>query len=170
MLKNDTISSNSDTFIRFVKQAYHMENIDDVDSAILEVLKTNARLPTREISKKSGVPFATVNRRMKKLVETGIIKRFTTELDYDKLGTRTIAYVLIRSHPGADYDAIYKKVIQHPFVEDIAATAGQFDIIMKVRVKDNDALSEFLFKYVRNLPSVAQTETLIALNMNVKKD
>lgn len=165
MPKSDTISSNSVKFIRIVIHLFHMTNIDDVDSAILGVLKENARLPTREISKKSGVPLATVNRRMKKLVETGVIKRFTTELDYEKLGTKTIAYVLIRSHPGADYDIIYNKMIKHSSVEDIAATAGQFDIIMKVRVKDNDELSDFLFKYVRNLPSVAQTETLIALNL-----
>lgn len=142
-----------------------MKEIDDVDSAILEVLEENARLSTRNISKKSRIPLATVNRRLKKLVETGIIKRFTTELDYDKLGKKTVAYVLIRSHPGADYDAIYKKAITNKAIEDIMATAGQFDIIIKVRVKDNDELSDFLFNYVRNLPLVAQTETLIALNI-----
>lgn len=165
MPKNDTTSSNSVKFIMIMIQAYHMKDVDDVDLSILEVLRENARLPTREIAKKSGVPLATVNRRMKKLVESGVIRRFTTQLDYDRLGKKTVAYVLIRSHPGADYDEIYNKVMKHPDVEDIAATAGQFDIIMKVRVKDNDDLSDFLFKYVRNLPSVAQTETLIALNL-----
>lgn len=142
-----------------------MTEVDDVDTSILGVLKENARLSTREISKRCGVPLATVNRRMKRLVEIGIIKRFTTELDYEKLGKKTVAYILLRSHPGADYDAIYKKVISHPSVEDIAATTGQFDIIMKVRVKDNDELSDFIFRYVRNLPDVAQTETLIALTV-----
>lgn len=141
-----------------------MAKIDDVDKAVLNVLKTNARLPTREVSKRSGIPLATVNRRMRKLKENGIIKHFTIELDEDKLGNKTIAYVLIRSHPGTDFEAMYDKLTKHPAVKDAAALAGQFDLMLKILVKDNDELTDFLFTHVRTTPSVAQTETLIALN------
>jgi Lrp/AsnC family transcriptional regulator for asnA, asnC and gidA len=141
-----------------------MTEIDDVDMAILKVVKENARLTAREISAKTDVPFTTVNRRFRKLVKNKVIKRFTVDLDYDQIGKRTIAYLLIRCHPGADYTDIYKKASKDDAVEDIQATAGQFDVILRVRVRDTDELSEFISN-IRNLPSVAQTETLITLKL-----
>lgn len=142
-----------------------MVEIDDTDLRLLDVLKHNARLSTRQLAEKTKIPMATVNRRLKKLTETGVIKEFGAVLDYEKLGLKTVAFVLIRSIPGADQSDVLYEAAKHPEVEDLAAIAGQFDILLKIRVKDTDALSEFLFKYVRNFPSVAATETFIGLNL-----
>ena len=142
-----------------------MFELDEVDRKVLEVLKDNSRLPAREVSKKAGIPLATANRRMRKLAESGIIKRFTTELDYEKLGRTTVAYVLIRAKPGADQNDILREAAKYEIVEDMAAITGSFDIMLKVRVKDNDELSNFLFRNVRQFKSVAQTETMIGLNL-----
>lgn len=143
----------------------HMVEIDETDKALLDVLKHNGRLSTRQIATRARIPIATVNRRLKRLIDTGVIKEFGTVLDYEKLELNTVAYVLIRSIPGADQSDILLAAGKRPEVEDMAAIAGQFDILLKVRVKDTTALSEFLFKHVRNFPSVAQTETLICLNL-----
>jgi Lrp/AsnC family transcriptional regulator, leucine-responsive regulatory protein len=143
----------------------HMLEIDDTDLRLLDVLKHNARLSTRQLAEKTKIPMATVNRRLKKMVETGVIKEFSAILDYEKLGLKTLAYVFIRSIPGADQSDVLEAASKLPEVEDIAAIAGQFDILIKIRVKDTDALSEFLFKHVRNFPSVAATETFIGLNL-----
>ena len=146
-----------------------MDYIDDIDKSIIDVIKNDARLSARQVSQKTGIPVATVNRRLKHLIKSGVIKKFVTVLDYEKLGKKTIAYVLISSKPGADYNDILDAAAKHDVVEDMEATAGQFDIILKVRVKDNEELSDFLFHYVRNFPSVARTETLIGLSIKRKK-
>lgn len=142
-----------------------MVEIDDTDLRLLDVLKHNARLSARQLAEKTKIPMATVNRRLKKLIETGVIKEFSAVLDYEKLGLKTLAFVFIRSIPGADQSDVVQAASKYPEVEDIAAIAGQFDILLKVRVKDTDALSEFIFKRVRNFPSVAATETFIGLNL-----
>ncbi len=141
-----------------------MVEIDDVDTSILEVLKENSRFTVREIAKRTGVPLATVNRRIRKLVDNGVIDKFTIALNNEKLGKKTVAYILIRTHPGADYSEVRDKCLKNGAVEDIQATTGQFDIIMKIRVTDNDELSKFL-TLLRSFPSLAHTETLIALNL-----
>lgn len=141
-----------------------MIEIDETDKSIIDVLKENSRFSTLEISKKSGIPPATVNRRMQKLTQNGVIKKFSIVLDYEKLGLETVAYILVRTRPGADYYAIADEAAKYESVEDIASLTGQFDTLVKVRVKDNKDLSHFIFSFVRNLPSVAQTETLIVLN------
>lgn len=146
-----------------------MIEVDDVDHTIMKLIRNNSRLSTRGIARKSGIPIATVNRRMKKLIRTGVIKKFTTEFDYEKIGRKLVSYVLIRTKPGADYYDVYDAAVQHDSVEDIASITGQFDILIKVHVKDSDELSDFIFKQVRNFPSVAQTETLLSLKVPPKQ-
>ncbi len=50
-----------------------MNDIDKTDVKILDVLRSDARLSVREISKKCGVPAATVHKRMRKLEKEGVI-------------------------------------------------------------------------------------------------
>jgi DNA-binding Lrp family transcriptional regulator len=147
-----------------------MIEIDELDKSILDVIRHNAKMSSMEISKKTGIPVATVIRRMKRLIDTKVITGFDTRIDSQKLGLKTQAYVFIRSIPGANQNDIIGAALKRPEIEDIAAISGQFDIMLKVRVKDTDALSEFLFKYVRKFPSVAQTETFLVLNLDTYQE
>jgi Lrp/AsnC family leucine-responsive transcriptional regulator len=107
---------------------------------------------------------------MKNMERSGLIEGYSVKVNKEKLGKRTVAYVLIRSTPGADQNNILEAAAKHEEVEDMAAITGAFDIMLKVRVADTDELSEFLFKKVRNFKSVAQTETLITLNLKPYKE
>jgi len=147
-----------------------MVEIDDIDLAIIDVIRHNAKLSSKQISRKCGIPAATVGRRMKRLRETGVIQGFDTRIDAEKLGMKTGAYVVIRSMPGANQNDIIGAALKRPEVIDVAAISGQFDILLKVRVKDTDQLSEFLFKHVRNFPSVAHTETFLELNLKAYQE
>jgi DNA-binding Lrp family transcriptional regulator len=142
-----------------------MTGFDDTDIALLDVLKQNGRLSTRQLSLKTKIPVATVNRRLKHLIDSGVITGFSANIDYDKLGVKTEAYVLIRLTPGADQTDLMDVARKRPEVVEVAAIAGQFDTLIKIRVKDTDALSEFLYTQVRNFPAVAQTETFLVLNL-----
>lgn len=142
-----------------------MTPIDDIDKSIIDVLKQNARLSTREISKRTEIPMATVNRRFRKLVDSGIIRKFGIELDYEKLGTNLLAYILLRTTHGADFWEIYDEAMKHKEVEDICSLTGQFDVMLRIRTKGVDEFSDFLFRCVRKLPNVVQTETMLALKV-----
>jgi len=142
-----------------------MEELNERDLEIIQTIKNDARLSSHQISKKTGIPAATVNRRLRDMIKQGYIKKFVTVLDEEKLGKKTLAYVLLRCASGADYSIIMRDALKNECVEDIAALTGQFDILLKVRVKDNDELSDFLFTKVRAFPQVASTETLITLTI-----
>lgn len=134
---------------------------DKTDKVILAVLKKNARLSTREIAKKSGVPPATVYKRMKRMEAEGIIKGYAVMLDQEKLGKGVVAFILIKAKPGAEYEAMKKVIIPHEGVEDIATLAGEFDVIVKIRVGSMKELDNFVLETIRKMPDVMQTQTLI---------
>ncbi len=138
-----------------------MRTLDKTDVAILDVLKKNARLSTRQIARKSGVPPATVHKRMRKLEAEGIIRNYTVDVDRAKLGLDILAYILVKIKPATDYTSMMKDMEKHEEVVDMGALAGQFDIILKINVGSIRELDDFVMQYVRKFDEVAQTQTLI---------
>ncbi|MCI0504432.1 Lrp/AsnC family transcriptional regulator [Candidatus Micrarchaeota archaeon] len=138
-----------------------MYEIDKTDTAIIGILKDNARLSVRQISKKCGVPSATVHKRMLKLENEGVIERYSAVINKAKLGKETIAYVLVRIKPEADYTSMMEQVEKREEVEDMSALAGQFDLILKIRVRSIPELDAFVMRYLRKFKEVAQTQTLV---------
>jgi DNA-binding Lrp family transcriptional regulator len=60
--------------------------IDGVDKKILDFLALNSRIPTLEIAEKLKSSVNTINSRIKKLVKTGVILRYSIDIDYPKIG------------------------------------------------------------------------------------
>ena len=145
-----------------------MEAIDEKDYAILDVLKGNSSLSIKQISKKTGIPVATVHNRIKKMKANGIITGYTINMDKAKLGKKMVAYVLIKAAPKADHIEILEKVVKHDAVEDGSAITGAFDVILKIRLADIEELDQFVLKYLRTFAEIAETQTMIAFR-NIMK-
>lgn len=143
--------------------------MDEKDERILDVLKENSKLSTQQISKKTSIPITTVHHRIKKLVGEGIIKRYTIDLDYKKIGKPISAYVLtnvdykmLKQMKKTQQD-IAKKLKLHQAIEEVSMITGITDIIIKTRVKDINELNNLIDRYIRNLDGVDRTQTLIVL-------
>lgn len=146
--------------------------MDKKDKLILDLIKENCRLTTKQISKKLNIPITTIHNRIKKLEKGGIIKGYKTILDNKKLGKSIAAYILIT----VDYkllkgmkttqQELTKKLRNHEFVEEATMVTGRSDVIVKVRVSDIDQLNNFVTKYLRNINGVDKTETAVILNEN----
>jgi DNA-binding Lrp family transcriptional regulator len=139
-----------------------MQGIDDKDLAILETLKADSSLSIQKIGKKTGIPIATVHHRLKKLIAAGIIRKYTIAIDKSKLGKKLTAFILIKATPKSDQTALLEKLMKHPDVEDGATITGPFDVLIKVRVEDVEALDKFVLKYLRTFDEVSQSESMIA--------
>lgn len=144
--------------------------IDGKDKKILDVLLEDARLTTAQISKKTDIPITTVHNRIRSMRQSGIIKKFTVEPDYKKLGLGITAYVLSRvDYRDSDRQVIHqeelaRKIRAFPEVYSLSILAGPEDLLMQVRVKDVDALNDFVTKKLRELPGVDSTQTMLVLN------
>lgn len=139
-----------------------MHRTDERDLEILRVLKQNSQLSIGKISRKTGIPVATVHNRIKKMRESGIIKGYTVIVDKAKLGKKMVAYVLIKAMPRADHIAMLKEISKHASIEAGSAVTGGFDLILRARVADIDELNSIVLKYLRTFDTVAETQTMIA--------
>ena len=145
-----------------------MKTLDDKDYRLLNILKENAKLTTKQIAKKTGMPITTAHNRIKKLERSGIIERYSVIMSHKLLGD-VIAYVLVSvmyhlpSGVVTDQAALAKKGRENEFVEEASIIAGRSDLLVKVRTKTIDELNEFVIKFLRSIPGIERTETLVVL-------
>tara|TARA_Y100000310_G_scaffold90046_1_gene87297 strand:- start:676 stop:1119 length:444 start_codon:yes stop_codon:yes gene_type:complete len=142
--------------------------IDEKDLKVLDILKYNSKLSTKQISKKLRIPITTIHNRIKKLEKVGVIKGYTVVLDYKKLNKNIMAYILVTiTYVLPDGRKVSQenvaKEIKSVGAEDVMIVTGATDILIKVRAKDIDGLNNFIISKLRNVDGVDKTQTLIVL-------
>ncbi len=122
-----------------------MQKIDTIDRKILMALLFNSRQQLEKISKNVGASKTPVWVRIKKLVERGVIKNFTINVDFEKLGFEACFFVLIRTseHEAEWQRSFLKAVRERPEVLEAHRLAGDIDYILKVRVENAKAYDKF---------------------------
>ena len=143
--------------------------MDEKDYKIIELLLENSRLTTKQLSRELGIPQTTVHNRIKRLRAKGIIKRFTIELDKKKLGRGLVAYIFCtvsyRSAKGKKIDQyeVAQSVKAFPEVDEVSVLTGEVDLLVRVALRDVDALNEFVIFKLRNIDGIERTTTSVVL-------
>ncbi|MEM1535602.1 MAG: Lrp/AsnC family transcriptional regulator [Candidatus Pacearchaeota archaeon] len=142
--------------------------LDKKDEKILELLKENSKLTTSQISKKTAIPVTTVHNRIKKLEKLGIIKNYTLNIDFKKLGYDIVAFILVTvTYTLPSGEKIKQEQVAQAIkkigAEEVYIVTGGTDIIAKVRAKNIDDLNDFVTKKLRSIEGVDKTQTMIVL-------
>jgi Lrp/AsnC family leucine-responsive transcriptional regulator len=130
--------------------------VDEVDRGIIERLREDARTTFVDIGKALGVSDATVYNRVKHLLEVGVIKKFTIEVDETAVGKRVSGFIMVNVKPGAVKE-VSKQLAEIERVSEVHEIHGSDDLIVKVRAKNLGKVRSVILK-VRGIPDVVQTE------------
>jgi len=139
-----------------------MNELDEKDFTILDELKKNSKLSEQKIARKTGIPMTTVHNRIKKLRASGLIKKYTIELDYEKMGLPLTAYVLLKTIQGADQKEVLTYISKLPQIYEAAMVTGEFDILFKARIASMDELNKVVVQNIRKKKTVGETRTMIS--------
>jgi len=113
-----------------------MRDLDETDMEILQMLLANARRPYSEIAEAVGLSAPAVSDRVARLEESGVINRFTVDIDRSQL--RSGIPVLVTLEPTAsDPDELVQTLLETDPVEHLFTTA-EADLVVFARVPDND--------------------------------
>ena len=118
-------------------------SIDQLDMRIIRSLSGNARKPYKSIAQELGVSDATVRKRIRDMLEDGIIKEFNVLIDYHALGRIIKAFIGLRVNPSK-----LKEIVEHlkrnPDVQVLYRTTGDVDLFVEVIFSDMEDLNAFL--------------------------
>jgi Lrp/AsnC family transcriptional regulator, leucine-responsive regulatory protein len=137
------------------------EQFEDKDELILDKLRSDSSRPVSEIASEIEVPRTTVQERVKKLVQSGVIKKFTVQLDYSKLGLPVTAFILVSflASSGVSQKEAAQKIAEIPGIFEVHVISGDWDIIAKARASSIQEMGELVLDRIRNVKGVERTLT-----------
>lgn len=137
--------------------------MDALDIKILEILQKNARTPNTEIAKTLKRAPSGILERIKRLEQQGIITGYRTKLNPKAVDLSVVAFVMIHTSITNWDDRLGKDLADIPHVEEVHEILGEASYLIKVRVKDTDALSDLLKNEVANVANIRVTTTLLSV-------
>ena len=116
------------------------------------------------VAKKLKEPATTIHYNIKQLEKKGAIKAYKAVFDYKKIEEGFCAFVLISLSPDeyGDPEKIGKELAKHSEIESVDIATGDWEMVVKVRTKDQDAYYE-LIKNVISRKGVIKIKTLTSL-------
>ncbi|GGI34749.1 AsnC family transcriptional regulator [Cnuibacter physcomitrellae] len=140
-----------------------MPDIDEVDLAILRLLRSDARMTNREVAARAGVSPTTALDRTRALRERGIIRGAILEVDLAAVGRGVQALIAVRIRPPSrrNIESFRDWAATLPDVVGVFVTSGAEDFIVHVAVPDNDSLYAFVIDRLTERPEVADVRTSV---------
>jgi len=135
--------------------------IDETDRVILDMLQEDARKSFREIAERANVSEATIFVRVRKLLERGIIKRFTALVSSEQIGKGLTAFVLMDADPKRLQD-VYDALSVIDDIYEIYDVTGSYYAIVKIRTSDREKLKDVIDR-IGLIEGITKTETAVVL-------
>lgn len=126
------------------KKRPHIE-LDDSDLNILKALSQDAKISFADLGKKVNLTGPAVHGRVKKMENSGVIKQYGIDIDFNLIGLPVCAFVRVQTGKLSCRDAA-KLVGQFDEVIECHAVAGEDDLLLKTRTATPLDLQELLDK------------------------
>ena len=143
--------------------------IDDLDKKILSILMNNAKRPYTDIAQELYVSGGTIHVRMKKLEDAGIVKGYSLDVDYSKLGFDVVAFLGIYLDKSSLYDEVAESLKAIPEIVASYYTTGLYNIFAKIVCKDTQHLRSVLHDKIQSITGIQRTETFISLEKSIDR-
>jgi Lrp/AsnC family transcriptional regulator, leucine-responsive regulatory protein len=135
--------------------------LDDVDRAILEVLRRDGRAPVSEVARRVQLSSAPVARRIERLERDGVIRGYAAIVDDTATGDLE-AFTELRLTGTTQTSELADLCRELPEVMDFFTIAGDPDAVVRLRVHDVDHLQRVVNRF-RSTGKVTSTKTLMVL-------
>jgi DNA-binding Lrp family transcriptional regulator len=133
--------------------------LDEIDEKILELLKDDGRAPYMEIGKRVRLSEGAVRKRIKVMVESGVISKFTIQPGFTK-GTKAV--ILVSVNPRLHTSVVSESLKKIREVEVVYEVTGQYDIAAVISAS-NVAEVDRCIEEIRVVKGVLNTNTMIVL-------
>ncbi len=137
----------------------------DIKPKLIALFKAGYCTPQiGRIAREINEPAATIHYNIKKLENEGAVKAYKAVFDYKKIDEGFCVYLFIKltASVGANPDKISNEFARYREVESLDVLAGEWDMILKIRTKDQDEFYKVL-KSILAREGIAKTTSLISL-------
>lgn len=128
------------------------------DTLILEQLMRDGRKSAADIARALKMPRATVQSRIVKMNQEGIIKQFKAIPDFEKLGRPIKAYILVQVKGGLSVRSVAEKIAGIPQTGEVVLISGPWDILLSIRTTSVEEMGSLVDR-LKAIKGVFRTNT-----------
>jgi Lrp/AsnC family leucine-responsive transcriptional regulator len=139
--------------------------LDHLDIAILRILHANSRTSLQDIGTQVGLSSTSCWGRIKKMQALGVIKRYTIDLDADKLGYRdsVIVQLTLESHSDETLYEFGRVLATIPEIQEAYLVSGDYDYYIRIAVRDTRDYERLLREKLYKIPGIRHSQSHFVL-------
>lgn len=142
-------------------------SVTDKDRELLGLLSENARMPVTELARRLGLARTTVQTRIDKLEEDGVIAGYGLRLSDGYMGSLVRAHVLITIAPKA-LPVVTKSLEAIREVTTLHSVSGSFDLIAVLAAPSISVLDLMIDK-IGEITGVERTLSSVILSTRISR-
>ena len=138
----------------------------DIQPKLVRLFKAGYCTPQiGRIAREIDEPAATIHYNIKKLENSGTIRTYKAVFDYRKIDEGFCAYMLIAlsSSEYTEPEKIASQIARHKEVESVDILAGDWELLLKIRTKNQDEYFQFLKEVISKEKGIEKTNSMISL-------
>lgn len=144
-----------------------MINLNPTDEKLLALLTNDARASTSSLARKLSLSRSTVQSKIRKLEQAGIIKGYSAQLGDSYKASLVSAHVLITVHQKKTAQT-NRQLAALTSVSSLYAVSGDYDLIAVVRTESTEKLSQILDE-IANLDGIERTNSSLILETKINR-
>lgn len=137
------------------------ERLTDKDEELVALLQTNARMPVAELARRLGVSRTTIQDRLKRLEDSGVIAGYGVRLADTSSLSGIQALVSLSVEPRKTNDVV-RALSRMPSVQTLLSVSGKYDVVALLRAPTTERIDELLDD-IGLIDGVHDTESSIIL-------
>mgnify|MGYP001822167127 CR=1 FL=1 len=148
-----------------VKNPRKPRKLDRTDRLILTTLQDDGRISNVALARKVNLSPTPCLERVKRLERHGFIRGYTALLDPHKVDAGVLVFVeidLMRNSPDA-FREFRREALKLPELLECHLVSGNFDYLLKARVKDMKEYRELLGEKILALPGVSDSRSYVVM-------
>lgn len=142
-----------------------MRKLDRIDRMILDILQKNGRIAISELAAQVNLSTTPCSERVKRLERDGIIMGYYARLNPELVDKRQLVFLEIKlsAKSGDVFEQVARDLTDIPEVLECHLISGDFDYLVKARLKEMSAYRKLLGNILKKLPASASSHSYVVM-------
>lgn len=142
-----------------------MRDLDKIDRKILDILQQDGRISVTELSERIGLSATPCSERIRRMEREGVITGYYARVDPKALGLSLLVFVEIKlsAKSGDVFNKVKKQLLYVPEVMECHLVSGDFDYLVKARIREMGEYRRLLGDVLKRLPATAESRSYVVM-------
>ncbi|WP_287497616.1 Lrp/AsnC ligand binding domain-containing protein [Pandoraea sp. CB10b_02] len=146
-------------------QQQSIRTLDRLDRRILALLQQDGRMSMKDLSEQVGLSITPCIERVKRMERDGVIMGYFARVNPAALGAALLVFVEITldHKSGNMFDQFRREVLRIPEVMECHLFSGDFDYLIKARIREMSEYRKLLGDILLQLPGAVQSKSYVVM-------